>query len=83
MDVNPILNPEDKPDRIDASKIRAGSITADKLVVKPSSGSKGLLQFISPGVDIEYISTDGNKSTQSVRLNPDGTVTLNEPGNPS
>lgn len=83
MNILPILNPEDEPDRIDASKITAKSITADKLVINPPSGSKGLAQFISPGVDIEYISTDGIKSTPSVRLNPDGTVTLNEPGNPS
>lgn len=69
MDVNPILNPEDKPDRIDASKITAKSVSVDKLVTQPSSGSKGLLQFINP--------------TPSVRINPDGTITLNKPGNPS
>lgn len=77
MDVNPILNPEDNPDRIDASKIRAGSITADKLVVNPPSGSKGLAQFISPDANLEY------STTPSVRLNADGTVTFHRPESPA
>lgn len=81
MDVNPILNPEDKPDHIDATKIRAGSITADKLVINPPSGSKGLAQFINPDTNIEYIGT--SSTTPSVRFNPDGTVTFHRPGNPS